>query len=209
MKVLLIGYGKIGKIIHNLIKEEVVGIISHQTVIKNEPDIIIDFSHNDLLEKTIYYSKKYNVPILIGTTGYNEEKMALIREYSNYVHIFISENFSLGVFMIKRFLNLNIKECELYKKVIVETHNKGKKDCPSGTAISLSKSLNTNNIVSKRVADDITTHDIILANDYEQIKISHNVFNREIFAKGALECAAWLLKQKSGLYTMEDYFYEL
>lgn len=209
MKVLLVGYGKVNKIIHNLIKDDVVGIITRKEVINNQPDIIIDFSHPDLLEKTIYYSDKFNIPILIGTTGYNEKQIELIKNYSNYVPTLISENFSVGVFLIKRFLSINIKELELYKKLIIETHNKSKKDTPSGTAIMLSKLLNTNNIISKRVPDDITSHDIVFSNLLEQIKISHNIYNKEVFAKGALLCAEWLIKQKSGFYSIEDYFYEI
>ena len=135
--------------------------------------------------------------------------MAHIREYSNFVPIFLCENFSIGIFMIKRFLTTNVKESDLYKKLIIETHNKSKKDAPSGTALMLSKILDTDNIIVKRVADDITTHEILLSNEDEQIKISHNIFNREVFAKGAILCAQWLLKQKSGLYNMEDFIYDL
>lgn len=210
MKALLIGFGKINKIIYKILNENVVGVIEESDYFINDiPDIIIDFSHPSSLDKTIHYAIKYKCPILIGTTGYSEEKMAQLEELSKRIPILLSENFSKGISLIKEFINYNTIDLNIYKKYIIETHNINKKDSPSGTAIMLSKLLNTKEIVSNRTLEQNTIHELIFENNNEKITIKHEIINKEIFAFNAIECAKWLLNQKPNLYFMDDYSYEL
>ena len=209
MKILLIGNGKVNNTIKEIYSNLVVGVVDDTNeFITDTPDVIIDFSHPTLLEKTFYYSLKYNVPIIIGTTGYNKEKMAQIKEFSKNLPILISSNFSNGIMLIKKIIKENIINFNEYKKTIIERHSSLKKDLPSGTALMLGELLDTNNIYSYRDPFFIGEHDVILENEFEIITFTHKVLNRNIFAIGALKAATWLLNQENGLYSFEDVYDE-
>lgn len=209
MKILLIGNGKVNNTIKEIYSNLVVGVVDDTNeFITDTPDVIIDFSHPILLEKTFYYSLKYNVPIIIGTTGYNKEKMAQIKEFSKNLPILISSNFSNGIMLIKKIINQNNINFNEYKKTIIERHNSLKKDSPSGTSLMLGELLDTNNIYSYREPFFIGEHDIVLENEFEIITFTHKVLNRNIFAIGALKAATWLLNKENGLYSFEDVYDE-
>lgn len=205
MKILLIGNGKVNKTITELYSNLVVGFIDDTAEnIKETPNIIIDFSHPSLLDKTIELALKYRCPVLIGTTGYSEEKMAQIKELSNYIGVLKSENFSKGISIIKKILISHKNELDTYKKTIIERHNANKKDAPSGTALALGEIIETSNIISFRESDIIGEHSIIFEDENERIIIIHEALNRGLFINAVLKCATWLLKQKPGLYSLED-----
>ena len=209
MRILLIGFGKVNKCLYEFVKDDVVGIVTeNEENIYGIPDIIIDFSHPNSLDKTIKYIKKYNAKIIIGTTGYNKEKTAQIKELSRYTSVLKSENFSLGVAIVKNMLISNKNKISNYNKTIIERHDKNKKDSPSGTALSFGEILETSNFTCLRDSNIIGEHTIILENDYEKITIIHEVFNRELFIQGVLKCLNWLVNQEAGLYTFEDVHYE-
>lgn len=206
MKILLIGFGKINKLIFDLIKEDIVGIIDiNNEQISDIPDVIIDFSHPEFLDKTISYAMQYKVPVVIGTTGYNNKKTARINQLSDFVPIMKSENFSFGIYMIKKFIAANKKHLNEYDKKIIETHHINKKDSPSGTALSLASLLDTTNIQSKRDSDIYCIHEIVLLSENEEIKITHKIINRIEFAKWVIKSTEWLINKPKGLYTFEDY----
>ena len=205
MKILLMGFGKVNKMIYEELNGKVVGIVSDsQENIEDIPDIIIDFSHPSSLDKTIELTKKYNAKLIVGTTGYNNEKTAQIKDLSNYTSVLKSENFSKGISIIKKILTNNINDLDTYRKTIIERHNLYKKDAPSGTAIALGEIIQTSNIISFRENDIIGEHSIIFENDNEKIIIIHEALNRKLFIKSVLNCTTWLLKQKPGLYALED-----
>jgi 4-hydroxy-tetrahydrodipicolinate reductase len=205
MKILLIGYGKINKLIYENARENIVGIIDEKTeIIDDVPDVIIDFSHPYFLDKTIELALKYNAKVIIGTTGYNELKMAQIKDLSVFIPILKSENFSTGISIIKNFLKDNKLTLDKYKKTIFETHSVTKKDAPSGTAISLANIIDTNNIISYRELNAVGQHLLVFENDDEKITIMHEALDRKLFIKKVLESTRWLLKQEPGLYTLED-----
>ena len=209
MKILLIGFGKVNKCLYEIIHNDVVGIVTEtEENIYGIPDVIIDFSHPNALDKTIKYCKAYDAKIIIGTTGYNEEKMAQIKEISRYTLVLKSENFSLGIAIIKNMLINNKSKFKLYNKSIFERHGKNKKDSPSGTALALGKILQTNNFTCLRDSNIVGEHTIILENDYEKITIIHEAFNRELFIQGILKSLNWLVNQNIGFYTFEDVNYE-
>ena len=209
MKILLIGYGKVNKIIGDLYRDNIVGIVDEtEESIKDIVDVIIDFSHPSLLDKTIFYAMKFKCPVVIGTTGYEEGKMAKIKELSNIVPVLKSCNFSTGISLIKRILIENLNTINLYNKSIVERHNSLKKDSPSGTALMLGDLLGIDNIHSYRDPFFIAEHDIVLENLNEVITITHKVLNRSVFAIGAVNAAQWLLDKPIGIYQIEDINYD-
>ena len=209
MKILLIGHGKVNKIINEIYQDDIVGIVDETGEnIQSIPQVIIDFSHPSLLDKTMFYAMKYNCPVLIGTTGYDIKKMAQIKELSNFVPILKSSNFSSGISLIKKILTENLDTINLYKKTIIERHNSLKKDTPSGTALMLDEILHTNNIHSFRDPFFVAEHEIVLEDSNEIITITHKVLNRSVFAFGAIKACGWLIKQSPGMYQLEDVNYD-
>ena len=209
MKILLIGSGNINTLISDMYGDLVVGVVdSKNKNIRDVPTVIIDFSHYSLLDKTISFALQYNIPAVIGTTGYDKEKMAQIKELSKTIPVLMCQNFSESMMFIKNFLSSNLNFFELYKKSIIERHSIDKKDNPSGTALMLSEVLKTNEITSFREPFFVAEHEIIFENDDEIITIKHKVLNRKIFAIGAVEAAKKIINKHSGLYAYEDIFYE-
>lgn len=207
MKILLIGYGKINQLIHENYSDEVVGIYDiNKKEIYDLPDVIIDFSNEAFLYKTIEAVCDFMCPLVIGTTNYNLEQVNRIKEMSKVIPILMSNNFSLGINLINSFLKNNKDRLTLFHKEIIETHHNLKADSPSGTAKLLAKSLNTDNITSVRIGDVIGIHEVILETDYEAISINHVVNNRLVFVDGAVMAARWLVNQKPGFYHFEEIY---
>lgn len=207
MKILLVGYGNVNRIIYRQNQESVVGIIGlNNEYVTAVPDVIIDFSHSNMLDKTIYYATKYNIPVVFGTTGYDAENMARIKELSKIVPVLKNENFSSGIHMIKKIITNNKKQLATYDKEIVEIHHKDKKDSPSGTALMLANMLDTTNIQSIREGNVVGVHELIFRNENEEISIIHRMKSRISFAEEAVMCARWLLNKLPGYYKYEDFF---
>ena len=205
MKVLLIGYGHINKLIESNDHIQVVGIVTRSVEeIKEDPDIIIDFSHHSFLYKTIYYALNYKIPVIIGTTGYKKEELNEIIKLSETVPVLTSENFSLGIFLVKNMLEKNIHIVNKFRKNIYETHHSLKQDIPSGTALKINEILNANSIISYRVENVLGKHKIVLSDDYERIEIIHEVLDRRLFTKNVLLAAQKLKEHKMGLFKFED-----
>ena len=177
-------------------------------IIENS-NLIIDFSTLEVT-KQLMNSKFKNKTIIIGVTNVSDELQKHINEKSKENIIFQSSNMSVGVALINNFLKANREILNSqYDTIINDIHHKNKKDAPSGTAVTFKKNLNSDkkiDIHSSRVGDINGIHEIIMINDNEIIKISHEAFNRDIFAIGALKIALWLNNiNKNGLYHMDDY----
>lgn len=206
MKVLLIGFGKINKLVYEILGEDVVGIVDiYKENINSKPDVIIDFSHPEFLEKTIKYSMHYNIPVLIGTTNYNKEKMAQISELSNFVPVIKSDNFSLGIYLIECFLKDNVNYLKDYSQMLIESHHISKKDSPSGTSLAIKNIIKDVKIESQRTLDNRCVHEVIFSKENEEITLIHTIKNRNEFALMAIDICKWLINKEKGLYTFEDY----
>ena len=183
--------------------------------ISNEKDIdlIIDFSRPQNSIQVSRFARKENIPILIGTTGFNEDELNEINEISKEIPLLIAPNTSMGVVLFKKILHRSKEVLNLTSSIeIHEKHHKEKKDSPSGTAINLKdqlKGIVSNkdiHIVSSREGDSPGVHTIKLSFEDETIEISHKASDRSIFAKGAIIAGKWLKDKPPGLYTMQDIY---
>jgi 4-hydroxy-tetrahydrodipicolinate reductase len=124
----------------------------------------------------------------------------------------LASNFSVGVNVL---VWLTQKAAELlgsdFNPEIVETHHKMKKDAPSGTAKTLADFLKAGRksnseipIQSIREGDVVGEHSVIFSGPSERLELSHRAANREIFARGALRAAKWIINKPPGLYSMQD-----
>jgi len=167
---------------------------------------------------------------VIGTTGHSKEEQAQILEFKAKIPIVWASNFSTGV---NTLFWLTRKAAEIlgpdFDLEVVEMHHRLKKDAPSGTAKSLAEILadvrklhlneaarhGREGIVCERTPSEIGVHSIrggdvvgdhtvIFANVGERVELTHKASSRDTFANGALRAAQWLVKQKPGLYDMQD-----
>ena len=193
-----------------------------------ENDVIIDFSHPDLLDSLLEFALKNKKPIVICTTGFSDEQIKKIKIASNDIPVFFSGNMSIGI-------NLLIELCKVATKAIgsnfdieiIEKHHNQKIDAPSGTALMLAegigscldrkvsyvydrhlkrekRSKNEIGIHSIRGGTIVGEHEVILAGNNETISLSHSAQSKEVFAQGAINAALFLINKEPGLYNMTD-----
>lgn len=214
--------GRMGKAISNLVKLDNKFDLKlqltrdsqiDQTVFSDKSiDVLIDFSTPNSCIDYLKICSLLKIPVVIGTTGFTKDQMHQISALSQLIPVVLAPNLSIGINLCSNLLNLLAKLWSKYYKDIVkiiinETHHQQKKDSPSGTALMLAsileKSLENTNanitINSKRIGKVKGTHEIIFTNDLEEIRLTHKVKQRKIFAKGALMAAAWLFYNKHNL----------
>lgn len=228
MKIALLGYGKMGKVIERIALER-----GHEIVLKKDShdtfaglenaDVAIDFSIPDAAVGNITACLNGNVPVISGTTGWLEHyhEMAALCEEKNGAFIYGS-NFSLGVnifFELNAHLAKMMGSLKQYKVTMEEVHHTQKLDAPSGTAITLAKEIIAHSdysswaignpeedeifIDAKRIEGVPGTHTVVYDSEVDSIEIKHTAHSREGFALGAVVAAEWLIGKK-GIYTMKD-----
>tara|TARA_Y100001970_G_scaffold123417_1_gene152981 strand:+ start:2925 stop:3665 length:741 start_codon:yes stop_codon:yes gene_type:complete len=180
---------------------------------ENEIDLIIDFSRPQNSIEILRFASKENIPVVLGTTGFNETELKYIHKISKEIPLLIAPNTSMGITIFKKILGLSKDILQTASSLeILEKHHAEKKDSPSGTAINLKEQLldilssEDIQIVSVREGDSPGEHSLILSFEGETLEISHKVSDRSIFAKGAIIAGKWLKDKKPGAYTMQDIY---
>jgi 4-hydroxy-tetrahydrodipicolinate reductase len=219
-RVMLVGAaGRMGKTIVDLAKDdpnvEIVAQCDISDAIEsamNKSDVVIDFSHPDAIDEICRAALQDQRPLVIGTTGHSAEQRAAIERAARSVPIVFASNFSVGVntlFALARSAAETLGH--EFKVEIIETHHQTKKDAPSGTAKTLANILrkvrNANDdipIQSIREGDVVGEHTVIFSGPDERLEMTHRAASREIFARGALRAAHWIIWKPAGLYSMQD-----
>ncbi len=180
---------------------------------KREIDIIVDFSSPESSMLVLEDARSRKIPILIGTTGFNESQLKQIDKISSEVPVLLAPNTSSGIAILKTIItNSRALFSEDSTIEIEETHHKEKKDSPSGTALDLKEIISSHfpnsdiTVESFREGTNPGEHKVrvLLAN--ESIELTHKAEERSIFASGALLGARWLLSKPKGLYGMNDIY---
>ena len=176
-------------------------------------DLIIDFSRPQNAIQVSRFARKENIPMLIGTTGFNEDELTEINDISKEIPLLIAPNTSMGIALFKKILDHSKEVLNVASSIkIHEQHHKEKKDSPSGTAIDLKDQLKDLlsyediHIESFREGNSPGVHTVKLFFEDETLEISHQATDRSIFAKGAIIAGKWLKDKPSGLYTMQDIY---
>jgi len=196
----------------------------------NKIDVFIDFTTPAATLLSLQILKQANKPAVIGTTGFKNNEQEEIKNISKTIPVVLSSNYSIGVNVMLKLLKEAVKIMkDDYDIDIVESHHRMKKDAPSGTALTLAKTImeekkldfNKNVIYSRQGRDNdrprdqlgvfavrgggvIGEHTVIMASMGDKIEIKHTAFSRETFAAGAIKAAKFIVKQKPGLYSMKD-----
>jgi 4-hydroxy-tetrahydrodipicolinate reductase len=229
MKIALLGYGKMGKVIEKIALDR-----GHEIVLKKSSsdsylglenaDVAIDFSVPASAVANISECLNKGIPVVSGTTGWLEEypKMVALCENKNGSFIYGS-NFSLGVnlfFELNDYLAKMMSKFKTYSVSMEEIHHTQKLDAPSGTAISLANGIIKNTdytswtldknpkekelpIEALRIENVPGTHSIFYTSEADTIEIKHTAHSREGFALGSVIAAEWLVGKK-GVFTMKD-----
>ena len=228
MKIALLGYGKMGKVIEKIALER-----GHEIVLKkNENDtfdgllnanVAIDFSVPSAAISNISECINNGIPIVSGTTGWLENYNQMVALCNEKKAAFIyGSNFSLGVnlfFELNDYLSKIMSKFNQYNVSMEEIHHTQKLDKPSGTAISLANAIVNNTdknnwsienpnlddvfIEVKRIDNVPGTHSVFYTSNEDTIEIKHTAHNREGFAFGAIIAAEWLVG-KTGVFTIKD-----
>ena len=193
-------------------------------------DVVVDFSSQTATVGVADICAKYQKALVIGTTGHTDTNTFEVRLRKAQIPIVWASNFSTGV---NTLFWLTRKAAEIlgpeFDLEIVEMHHRLKKDAPSGTAKSLAEILaevrklhlekvarhgragivgertpTEIGIHSLRGGDVVGDHTVIFANTGERLELTHKASSRDTFANGALRAALWVVKQKPGLYTMQN-----
>lgn len=228
MKIALLGYGKMGKVIERIALER-----GHEIVLRKSSssdfeglelaNVAIDFSIPDSAVANITACFERGIPVVSGTTGWLEQYDKMVTLCHEYEGSFLyGSNFSLGVnlfFELNSYLAQLMAKFDQYQVSMEEIHHTQKLDKPSGTAISLANGImehtnHTNWSMEKQTPNELPidvkridnvpgTHRIFYTSAVDTIEISHTAHNREGFALGAIIAAEWLASRK-GVYTMKD-----
>lgn len=244
-KIILCGAnGKMGHVIRNIVAAdkdcEIVAGIDKNTEaadfpiysdfnsIKEEADVIIDFSNPALLNSLLEYSAAKKIPVVIATTGFDDDQKKQIENAATENGVFFTYNMSLGINLLatlaKKAVDVLGNDFDIE---IIEKHHNQKIDAPSGTALMLAdaiceeidkpmkyeydrhskrekRSKNEIGMHAVRGGTIVGEHEIIFAGRDEIITLSHSARSKEIFAVGAVNAAKYMVGKGAGLYTMKD-----
>jgi 4-hydroxy-tetrahydrodipicolinate reductase len=234
MNIALIGYGRMGHEIESIAikRGHVIKLIIDQY---NEDDlngeklkgidVAIEFSSPEAAVENVMKCIKEKVPVVSGTTGWNEQYSEVAAACNRFGTSFIhSSNFSIGVnlfFKINSELARQMEKYKEYKVSVEEIHHTKKLDAPSGTAISLVNGIISQNSdyngwsMDKEHGDDIIpvnairegnvpgTHIVTWNSEIDSITMKHEARNRKGFALGAVVAAEYIAGRK-GVFTMND-----
>ncbi|GMB92362.1 Dihydrodipicolinate reductase DapB [Helicobacter bizzozeronii] len=191
-------------------------------------DLVIDFSLPKASSKLIEFLLKDPKPLVSGTTGLEEQTWQAIRQLSQVVPVLHTPNMSVGMAVLNKIVGSVAKDLQEADIEITEMHHRYKKDAPSGSALILGQTCaqardlifdqvsqtkrenqrQTDEIgfVSLRGGDVVGKHIVGFYLDGEYLELTHIATDRNIFAKGALQAAKWLISQQPGLYNIQNLY---
>ena len=233
MKILLIGRGKMGKLISETARaagDEVVAALGKDDLeqlasMGKVADVVIDFSRPETLPEICSYVRRTGTPLLSGTTGYTAVEKAQLETLGSAAPVLWSANFSLGIAVFVRALQTVSEVLKPdFDIEITETHHNQKADAPSGTAKLLLEAIDPTHALTpvygregncgKRDGKEIGvhalrggtvagTHTVHFFGPDEEFEITHRAASRQIFVNGALHMARLLPGKPNGVYDLQ------
>ncbi|MPS73121.1 MAG: 4-hydroxy-tetrahydrodipicolinate reductase [Chryseobacterium sp.] len=228
MKIALVGYGKMGKIIDEIAQgrgHEIVARLKETPTKEslNNANVVIEFSNPEAAFENIKVCLQNNIPVICGTTGWLDKKPEIEKiTLENNSAFLYGSNFSLGVnlfFALNEKLARLMNNIDEYSCQLEEIHHIHKLDAPSGTAISIAEGIIENSkyeawkldetkdkelgIFAIREDEVPGTHSVFYRSEVDEIEIKHTAFNRNGFALGAVVASEWIVDKK-GIFAMKD-----
>ena len=233
MKILLIGRGKMGRLLKETALaagDEVLAMLGsddmHMLETMEKADVVIDFSRPEALPALAAYVRRTGTPLLSGTTGYTAEEKAALNALGAYAPVLWSANFSLGIAVLYRALRVvsDVLKAD-FDIEIVETHHNQKADAPSGTAKMLFNAVKAvrpqayencgRSGEGKRTKDEVGIHALRMGNvvgihevhintGNQTLTLKHESGSRAMLADGAVAAARFMEGKGTGLSDMES-----
>ena len=178
---------------------------------KNAFDMFVDFADAQNISSRIQMYKKHCKPLIFCSTGLSSDEEKSIIALSEKMPVFIAPNTSVVTALMKDFAKKISKIDQSLEIHISESHNKSKKDAPSGTAKDFARmlQLSTDKIEFDRTDEDKNSHKIAFSNNFESLELRHDTANRSIYAQGALNIAKWFYQRPKNLYYMQTLIEDL
>jgi 4-hydroxy-tetrahydrodipicolinate reductase len=175
----------------------------------DKPDLLVDCSFPEVLDKTVSLVHQFNVPLVIATTGFSSHQLNVLKKLSETVPVVQSYNFSVGIQVLLYLVDQAKNILHNWDVEIEETHHRFKIDKPSGTSIMIRNIFKNKpvNISSLRLGDIVGDHSVHFGGLGEVITIKHSATSRRMFAQGILKAAEFSLQKKNGFFSFSDVIY--
>jgi 4-hydroxy-tetrahydrodipicolinate reductase len=195
----------------------------------SQADVAIDFSNAQATQSNLAACRAARKPLLIGTTGISPALEAAFEAAAKDIPLLVAPNTSLGVTLLIELVRQAASALPKHFDIeVIEAHHRMKRDAPSGTALALGKAaaegrnqpfdgspgtVHRDGASRKageigfavvRAGDIVGEHAVLFAGIGESLTLSHRATDRAIFARGALQAAAWLESRPPGRYFMRD-----
>jgi 4-hydroxy-tetrahydrodipicolinate reductase len=224
MRILLVGHGRMGRMVESLAPEyggEIAGVLDIDNAGRltdergrwGDVDVAIDFSYPDAVPVNVPALAAMGINVVVGTTGWAEREAEVRSAVTQAnIGIVVAPNFSTGVVLFEAVVN---RAAQLFAGQdefaawLHEAHHAMKKDAPSGTALGLKRSMEAAgyrrpiDVSSTRAGHIPGVHTIGFDGPAESITLSHTARDRSSFARGALLAARWV-QGRHGWFTMQD-----
>ncbi|WP_455448831.1 4-hydroxy-tetrahydrodipicolinate reductase [Natrinema thermotolerans] len=194
-------------------------------VADREPAAVIDFTGPESAVDYVRACADAGVAFVTGTTGFDDDQYEALEDASEEIPVLHAPNFARGVQALLNVVGEAVRNLQGYDVELVETHHNAKRDAPSGTANRLLEEIEANGDFTERThgregeaprdeaeigvhalrAGNITgEHEIVLADNHEEVRLTHRAEDRGVFAAGAVDAAVWIAGQKAGWYDFAD-----
>ncbi|NQW05034.1 MAG: dihydrodipicolinate reductase [Acidobacteria bacterium] len=222
-RILLVGHGRMGRLVEQLAPDydcHVGAIVTGATGARGiadaqgDFDVAIDFTAPDAVRGNLPVLAARGINVVIGTTGWHtceSEMRAIAAEHG--IGVLAASNFSIGLHIFSGAVANAAGRFAAQDDVgawIHEAHHSGKKDAPSGTALTLQQIMRKAgytrdiSVSSTRAGAIPGTHTVGFDGPSETVTLTHTVRDRAVFARGALEVTCWLVGKK-GWFTMNEF----
>lgn len=220
MRILLIGHGKMGRLIEGLAPAygcEVAGVVASRSgdggIDAIDADVAVDFSVGGAVAPNLARLAARRIDVVIGTTGWqaHEAECRVIARDAG-IGVIASANFAVGMHIFRKVVGEAAARFAMQPDVgawIHESHHATKKDAPSGSALLLRQAMTASgyarpiDVSSTRAGTIPGTHVVGFDGPSDSVTLTHTVRDRSVFARGALEAARWVHGRK-GWFTVED-----
>jgi 4-hydroxy-tetrahydrodipicolinate reductase len=194
-----------------------------------DADVAVDFSQAGATRGNLAACRAARKPLLIGTTGLDAALEPAIAAACAEIALMVAPNTSIAVALLTELVRQSAATLPASFDIdVIELHHRGKRDAPSGTALALGRAAAAARgwspgitpppgaasqgrpegqigVTSLRAGDIVGEHTVLFSGPGEQLSLAHRASDREIFARGALTAALWLVSQPPGRYGMRDF----
>lgn len=191
---------------------------------EHEVDVVVDFTVPDATVELSRACTDHGVAMVVGTTGFQDDELAILRETSEAVPVLKATNFSRGIQGLLGALSAALEALPGYDVELLETHHNQKQDAPSGTAKTILGEIADKRdfepvygregiqpradgevgVLVRRAGDIRGEHEVTLADNDEVLTIGHRAEDRGVFAAGAIDAALWVSGREPGWYDFGD-----